>query len=77
MKDFSKNFQTGIFQSIGFKEFDEYLEVLDQEADNKQKLEKLYAKCLEDMKATTRRYAKYQLRWIRNRFIRSKIKINN
>ena len=53
----------GIWQSIGFKEFQPYLEAVEQGADVKE-LEKLKLECLEVMKTATRRYAKYQTKWI-------------
>lgn len=53
----------GIWQSIGFKEFQPYLQAAEQGADVKE-LEKLKLECLEVMKTATRRYAKYQTKWI-------------
>lgn len=53
----------GIWQSIGFKEFQPYLEAVERGADVKE-LEKLKRECLEVMKTATRRYAKYQTKWI-------------
>lgn len=53
----------GIWQSIGFKEFQPYLQAVEQGADAKE-LERLKLECLEIMKTATRRYAKYQTKWI-------------
>lgn len=53
----------GIWQSIGFKEFQPYLQAVERGADVKE-LEKLKLECLEVMKTATRRYAKYQTKWI-------------
>lgn len=53
----------GIWQSIGFKEFQPYLQAAERGADV-QELEKLRRECLEVMKTGTRRYAKYQTKWI-------------
>ncbi|POS81038.1 hypothetical protein DHEL01_v200554 [Diaporthe helianthi] len=53
----------GIWQSIGFKEFQPYLQAVERGADDKE-LEKLKLECLETMKTATRRYAKYQTKWI-------------
>lgn len=53
----------GIWQSIGFKEFQPYLQAVEQGADVKE-LEKLKLECLDVMKTATRRYAKYQTKWI-------------
>ncbi|KAG6006962.1 hypothetical protein E4U21_006582 [Claviceps maximensis] len=54
----------GIFQSIGYKQFEPYLEAVDAGIDAQQ-LDKLNSSALEDMKAATRRYANYQTKWIR------------
>ena len=61
--EFSQQFQVGIFQAIGFKEFNEYLNGGD---------EKSYENGIENMKLITRKYAKRQQRWIFNRFIKRK-----
>lgn len=53
----------GIWQSIGFKEFQPYLQAVERGADVKE-LEKLKLECLEVMRTATRRYAKYQTKWI-------------
>lgn len=53
----------GIWQSIGFKEFQPYLQAVERGADVTE-LEKLRRECLEVMKTATRRYAKYQTKWI-------------
>jgi tRNA dimethylallyltransferase len=66
--EYSSQFQHGIFQSIGFKEFDNYLK---EEGHN----DKEFKKSIEEMKANTRRYAKKQLRWVMSRFVKSKINI--
>lgn len=53
----------GIWQSIGFKEFQPFLKAI--EAGNTgDELEKLRLDCLEKMKTATRQYAKYQMKWI-------------
>ncbi|PSS02497.1 tRNA isopentenyltransferase-like protein [Coniella lustricola] len=57
------DFMQGIWQSIGFKEFQPYLEALHQGIDGPQ-VETLKLECLEKMKTATRRYARYQTRWI-------------
>ena len=69
MREFSSDFQLGIFQSIGFKEFDEYLSMpTDVQVEKK---EALFEQCVAEMKSATRRYARYQVRWVKNRFIKS------
>jgi len=72
LKEFSRDYQFGIFQSIGFKEFDDYFKYFNEsvsEADLKVK-DSIFKKCVDEMKMSTRRYARIQIRWIRNRFIK-------
>lgn len=57
------DFTRGIWQSIGFKEFQPYLDALREEA-GQEEVAAVKFKCLEDMKTATRRYAKYQAKWI-------------
>ena len=59
-------YTSGIFQSIGFKEFHSYLTC---ESQDEKKKNKLLAKSIEDLKVATRKYARVQEKWIRNRFI--------
>ncbi|KAF4983677.1 hypothetical protein FZEAL_964 [Fusarium zealandicum] len=54
----------GIWQSIGYKQFEPYLAAID-EGQDASKLERLRHTALEEMKSATRRYAVYQTRWIR------------
>ncbi|KAF5021220.1 hypothetical protein F66182_6739 [Fusarium sp. NRRL 66182] len=54
----------GIWQSIGYKQFEPYLSAVD-EGRKVPELEKLRSTALEEMKSATRRYAVYQTRWIR------------
>lgn len=53
----------GIWQSIGFKQFEPYINA-DPTAPESE-LAKLKTAALEDMKTATRRYANYQTKWIR------------
>jgi tRNA dimethylallyltransferase len=84
MQEYSRNFNFGIFQSIGFKEFNDYFKhlesekVLNETNEKEKKIVKdLLGECVNHMKLSTRRYAKIQIRWIKNRFIKSKIKIKS
>ncbi|KAL2268996.1 hypothetical protein VTJ83DRAFT_3842 [Remersonia thermophila] len=57
----------GIWQSIGFRQFEPYLAALrrpDPPGPDAPALEKLRQAGIEDTKTATRQYAKYQLRWI-------------
>lgn len=72
-KDAETKYTEGIFQSIGFKEFHEFL--VKQEGkkfDKSSASEEDQALCtagIENMKTVTRRYAKKQMTWVRNRFL--------
>jgi len=59
---FKPDYTEGIFQAIGFKEFHSYLV-------QEEKNEKLLEKSILEMKVQTRRYAKKQMKWIRNRLL--------
>jgi tRNA dimethylallyltransferase len=63
------DYTKGIFQSIGFKEFHEYL-ILSEDDRNSEKGSKLFHAGVDALKLVTRRYARRQLRWITNRFLR-------
>ncbi|GAB5588163.1 tRNA dimethylallyltransferase [Umbelopsis nana] len=67
-KDLEK-YQRGIWQAIGYKEFDEYLTAIENGNLSEQKLLSLKVESLEKMKAATRRYAKRQVQWIRNKLL--------
>ncbi|GFY27233.1 tRNA dimethylallyltransferase [Trichonephila clavipes] len=62
-------YSEGIFQSIGFKEFHEYL-ILPDEERNSNAGKKILEKSIEDMKLVTRQYARRQTKWIVNRFLK-------
>ncbi|KAJ1948701.1 tRNA dimethylallyltransferase, mitochondrial [Linderina macrospora] len=58
------DFTKGLTQAIGFREFKPYLDA--QTSDDS---EKLKAQGIENMKRATRRYAKRQITWIRNKLL--------
>ncbi|XP_016369208.1 tRNA dimethylallyltransferase isoform X3 [Sinocyclocheilus rhinocerous] len=64
----SQDYQHGIFQSIGFKEFHEYLTA--SENISQEEHDKLKIKGIESLKQATRRYARKQNKWVRNRFLK-------
>ncbi|XP_072532133.1 tRNA dimethylallyltransferase isoform X1 [Salminus brasiliensis] len=64
----SQDYQHGIFQSIGFKEFHEYLTAGTDVSQEER--EKLKLKGVEALKQATRRYARKQNKWVRNRFLK-------
>ncbi|XP_067679230.1 tRNA dimethylallyltransferase-like [Haliotis asinina] len=63
------DYTLGIFQSIGFKEFHNYLLLPESERDTV-KGRQLRDEGLELLKLATRQYAKRQIKWIRNRFLK-------
>ncbi|XP_072303741.1 tRNA dimethylallyltransferase isoform X2 [Eucyclogobius newberryi] len=66
--DQSQDYQHGIFQSIGFKEFHDYL--IAPESCSQQEKDTLRNKGIEALKIATRRYARKQNKWVRNRFLK-------
>ncbi|XP_061197684.1 tRNA dimethylallyltransferase-like [Saccostrea echinata] len=65
------DYTTGIFQSIGFKEFHEYL-LLPEEERNSDKGKLMFEKGVDKMKIATRQYARRQIHWIKSRLFRNK-----
>ncbi|XP_074640510.1 tRNA dimethylallyltransferase-like [Tubulanus polymorphus] len=63
------DYETGIFQSIGFKEFHPYL-MLDDQGRQTYDGQQLLEDGIERLKLVTRRYSKKQQRWIKNRFLK-------
>ncbi|CAH8828419.1 unnamed protein product [Trichobilharzia szidati] len=59
----------GVLQSIGFKEFSDYLALLPNERDSPE-ANILLNQAVESVKSSTRQYARRQVSWIRNRFLR-------
>ncbi|XP_054462205.1 tRNA dimethylallyltransferase [Anoplopoma fimbria] len=68
VQDDSQNYQHGIFQSIGFKEFHDFLTA--PEGSTQQEKDTLRDKGIEALKIATRRYARKQNKWVRNRFLK-------
>lgn len=63
------DYTEGIFQSIGFKEFHEYL-ILPETERSLPEGQRLLKNGIEALKLVTRRYSRRQIKWIKNRFIR-------
>jgi tRNA dimethylallyltransferase len=59
----------GIWQSIGWKEFEPYLKELDSEMASQEKLGTLCSSSIERVQIATRQYARRQVRWIRLKLI--------
>lgn len=58
----------GILQAIGYKEFAPYLDALEsKEPVSEKEVAKLRAQCLEQMKASTHRYGRKQVAWIKKK----------
>ncbi|XP_022830475.1 tRNA dimethylallyltransferase-like [Spodoptera litura] len=62
------DYTKGVFQTLGFKEFHEYLMLSDEER-NTDAGKKLLEQSIENMKMGTRRYARRQNKMIRGRFL--------
>lgn len=74
INDSGAKYTEGIFQSIGFKEFHEFL--LKQNLNETENFDMLisehkeiFENCVDAMKTVTRRYAKKQTQWVKNRFL--------
>ncbi|NXX79051.1 MOD5 dimethylallyltransferase, partial [Urocolius indicus] len=63
-----QDYQHGIFQSIGFKEFHEYL--ISEGNCSPETSALLLEKGIQALKQVTKRYARRQNKWVRNRFLR-------
>ncbi|XP_041069156.1 tRNA dimethylallyltransferase isoform X2 [Carcharodon carcharias] len=63
----SQNYQHGVFQSIGFKEFHEYLTYNSSCSETR---ENLLTQGVAALKQVTKRYARKQNKWVRNRFLK-------
>ncbi|KAE9527068.1 hypothetical protein AGLY_013716 [Aphis glycines] len=67
--NFDLDFTKGVLQCIGLKQFQQYLELPVDDRDTE-----VGRKCLEDaliaMKYMTKKYARRQIRWINNRFLK-------
>ncbi|KAJ2106479.1 tRNA dimethylallyltransferase, mitochondrial [Coemansia sp. RSA 922] len=64
----SGDFSTGLKQAIGFREFGPYLAAKSANTTGED-LELLRRQGIDDMKLSTRRYAKRQIAWIRNKLL--------
>lgn len=62
------DYTIGIFQSIGFKEFHDYL-VLPSSEQTSETGKMMLEQGVEALKVRTRRYARQQIKWIRKRFL--------
>ncbi|KAM4795551.1 tRNA dimethylallyltransferase [Rhinophrynus dorsalis] len=66
--DSQQDYQHGIFQSIGFKEFHEYL-ISDNSGATATKTD-LLQRGIEALKQRTQKYARKQNKWVKNRFLK-------
>ncbi|XP_018333826.1 tRNA dimethylallyltransferase [Agrilus planipennis] len=66
--DEKPDYTKGIFQSIGFKEFHEYL-MLNETERQSELGQKLLQEGIVEMKMVTRRFSRKQSKWIKNRFL--------
>lgn len=61
------DYTKGVFQTIGFKEFHDYL-VLRPDDKQTDRGAKILRRSIDEMKISTKQYARRQLKWIRRRF---------
>jgi tRNA dimethylallyltransferase len=61
-EDSMTEYTNGLYQSIGYKEFNEYLA-------SPQRSEEAFNDAVSYMKQTTRKYAKGQVSWLRNKLL--------
>ncbi|CAG0916263.1 unnamed protein product [Notodromas monacha] len=64
------DYTRGIYQSIGLRNFHEFL-MIPKENRGSNNSQLLYARAVEDLKISTKRYARKQKKWILNRFLRN------
>ncbi|KAI8344209.1 tRNA isopentenyltransferase [Chlamydoabsidia padenii] len=64
-----ERYQRGLWQAIGYKEFDPYFTAVESNSVDQDELAQIRDECTERMKAATRRYAKRQVQWIRNKLL--------
>merc|ERR1719318_1631183 len=62
------DYNKGIWQSIGFKEFHNYLCLGEEEREGEEG-QRLFNEGVERMKLSTRQYSRKQMKWIRRRFL--------
>ena len=62
--NYNTKYSEGIFQAIGLKEFHDYLIKPEEE-----RRSMLLNKCVTQLKISTRKYSRKQIKWIENRFI--------
>lgn len=62
------DYTRGVFQSIGFKEFNDYL-ILDENERDTEQGKKLFEESVTNLKIATKRYARRQNKHFKNRFL--------
>ncbi|KAI3478922.1 hypothetical protein L1887_59106 [Cichorium endivia] len=65
---FTHTYTSGIFQTIGYRQFAEYLDRLDTLASSAAKTA-AFVEAVEGTKTATRQYAKSQLKWVQNKLV--------
>ncbi|XP_054169066.1 tRNA dimethylallyltransferase-like [Oppia nitens] len=68
-QNLTPDYSQGIFQSIGFKEFHNYLLLTEDQRKNNPFSKQMLNQSIDNLKLVTKRYVKHQLKWIRNRFL--------
>lgn len=68
--DRPKRGAVGLLQAIGYKEFSEYLDLKDDPTSTPEAVAAALEACVASLKRTTRRYARQQNQFVRNRFVK-------
>ncbi|KAI8331796.1 IPP transferase-domain-containing protein [Choanephora cucurbitarum] len=71
-----ERYQRGLWQAIGYKEFDPYFVALEEGKEGKE-LDDIKHECTERVKSATRKYAKSQIKWIRNKLLPAALNAKN
>ena len=70
------DFTKGVWQAIGFRQFDPYQQALQSGDGTDKQLQKLKQDAIEQTQAATRRYANSQLKWIRIKLLNALVRAN-
>lgn len=63
------SYQSRIFQTIGYRQFAEYLDRLESFSPSEAEKKEGFDKAVDDTKTATRQYAKSQLKWVQNKLV--------
>lgn len=70
------DFTKGVWQAIGFRQFEPYQKAINHATVDETQLDKLKISAVEQTQASTRRYANSQLKWIRVKLLNALVRAN-